>query len=146
VNQWPSSDLFCKIGAIPLAWPKEPPSGRSGPEPSPENTWQGFAASSQLVVQATSAGMRGAEAGDSVRDIVPWSRLDPTTLAYDLVYNPPITPFLEAARSAGLPWEGGLGMLVEQAALSIQLWLGLSPSRDVMREAAETLLAARALS
>jgi shikimate dehydrogenase len=87
--------------------------------------------------------MAGADNGEIVRDIVPWSRLPRGALAYDLVYNPAITPFLEAARALGLTVDGGLGMLVEQAALSVQLWLGLSPPRQAMREAAERVLAAR---
>jgi shikimate dehydrogenase len=87
--------------------------------------------------------MHGADPGDVVRDIVPWLRLDRGVLAYDLVYNPPVTPFLEAARAAGLIVEGGLGMLVGQAALAIELWLGMAPPRDEMRRAAEHALARR---
>jgi shikimate 5-dehydrogenase len=44
-----------------------------------------------------------------------------------VVYNPPSTPFLEAARSARVRCAGGLGMLVRQAAAAIRIWLGSTP-------------------
>jgi shikimate dehydrogenase len=91
-----------------------------------------------VIVQATSAGMRGAEPGDAVRDIVPWEELGSGVLALDLVYNPPLTPFLNAALAAGLRVEGGLGMLVGQAALAMERWLSITAPRDVMRSAAES--------
>ena len=37
--------------------------------------------------------------------------------------------------------EGGLGMLVEQAALALHHWLGVSAPRDILRRAAEAELA-----
>ena len=59
---------------------------------------------------------------------------------YDLVYNPPETPFLERARAMGLRSEGGLSMLVAQAALAVEIWLGLSAPRAEMTAAAERML------
>ena len=54
---------------------------------------------------------------------------------YDLVYNPPETALLRAARGAGLSAANGLGMLVEQAALSFERWTGCDPSRAAMYRA-----------
>lgn len=45
------------------------------------------------------------------------------------------TPFLQAGISAGIPWEDGLGMLLEQGALSFELWTGKTAPRHVMKEA-----------
>lgn len=45
------------------------------------------------------------------------------------------TPFLEAGVSAGIPWEDGLGMLLEQGALSFELWTGKAAPRSAMKEA-----------
>jgi shikimate dehydrogenase len=73
--------------------------------------------------------------------VVPWERLPPTALVYDVVYNPRVTPFLRAAKGRGLTAVDGLGMLVRQAALSIALWTGLTPPLDRMRAAAEEALA-----
>ena len=55
---------------------------------------------------------------------------------YDMVYNPTETVLTKAARSAGLAAANGLGMLVEQAALSFERWTGQPAPRQVMREAA----------
>ncbi len=56
---------------------------------------------------------------------------------YDLVYNPAETTLMRQARRAGLSAFGGLGMLVEQAALAFTLWTGLPAPREIMREAAK---------
>ena len=56
---------------------------------------------------------------------------------YDLVYNPPETQLVRAARNQGLNARTGLGMLIEQAALSFELWTGQNPSRENMRMAVE---------
>ena len=55
---------------------------------------------------------------------------------YDLVYNPAKTCFVEQAQTFGLDTASGLGMLVEQAALSFEIWTGHSPSRTAMKNAA----------
>jgi shikimate dehydrogenase len=51
---------------------------------------------------------------------------------YDLVYNPKETVLIQQARALGLPACGGLGMLVEQAALSFEIWTGSEASRFQM--------------
>lgn len=56
---------------------------------------------------------------------------------YDLVYNPRETQFVRQARRAGLRAATGLGMLVEQAALSFECWTGRIPPREVMFAAVE---------
>ncbi len=57
-------------------------------------------------------------------------------LVYDLVYNPPETKLLVAARAAGCRTLGGLDMLVAQAQRQFEWWTGLKPSERVMRGAA----------
>ena len=56
---------------------------------------------------------------------------------YDLVYQPRETLLVRRARAAGLPAESGLGMLLEQAALSFELWTGRKVPLDVFRNALE---------
>lgn len=53
---------------------------------------------------------------------------------YDLIYNPRETKFVRGARSQGLRAATGLGMLIEQAALSFEVWTGHTPPRDVLFE------------
>jgi shikimate dehydrogenase len=74
-----------------------------------------------LIVNATSAGLAG-EAPP-----VPPHVLKGARLAYDMVYGRD-TPFLVAARHAGVRAADGLGMLVEQAAESFFLWRGVRPA------------------
>jgi len=54
---------------------------------------------------------------------------------YDLVYNPRETRLVKQARAAGLRATTGAGMLIEQAALSFQLWTGHDIPRSVMASA-----------
>jgi len=103
--------------------------------------WQPSRASearSLAVVQATSAGMIGADAGDPVAAVVAWEALPPDAVALDVVYAPPDTPFLLAARTRGLRHAGGLGMLARQGALAFELWLGVPAPFAVMRAALDT--------
>ena len=65
----------------------------------------------------------------------PWPKglLFPSSpVIYDLVYNPRETAFLSQTRRAGLRVFSGIGMLVEQAALSFEIWTGIRPPRDVL--------------
>jgi shikimate dehydrogenase len=87
------------------------------------------------VVQATSAGMTGADPGETVAAVVDWSALPDSAVVLDVVYAPPRTPFLEAAGRRGLRRTGGLGMLARQGALALELWLGVSAPLDVMLDA-----------
>ncbi|MGZ4210534.1 MAG: shikimate dehydrogenase [Actinomycetota bacterium] len=63
-------------------------------------------------------------------------------LAADLIYSPPVTPFVLFARERGARAVDGLGMLVQQAALSFRLWTGIDAPLDVMAEAARRAAAA----
>lgn len=65
----------------------------------------------------------------------PWpseTPFPPGAAVYDLVYNPPETALVRAARHAGLPATTGLGMLVEQAALAFERWTGHIAPRQTM--------------
>jgi shikimate dehydrogenase len=75
------------------------------------------------IVQATSAGMRGADPGEGVAGVVAWASLPPEAVAIDVVYAPRDTPWLRAARGRGLRADDGLGMLARQGALALELWL-----------------------
>lgn len=90
-----------------------------------------------LVIQATSIGMGTT---DTPFDA---ALLRSHHVVADLVYHPLETALLAVAREAGATVVDGLGMLVHQAALQQELWLGRSPNVGVMRAAAERELAAR---
>jgi shikimate dehydrogenase len=85
-------------------------------------------ASHDLVVNATPLGV-GAEE-------LPHPPLGPGTVVVDLLYRPPVTPLLSAARAAGATAFGGLGLLLHQAALAFELWTARPAPLDVMSAAA----------
>jgi shikimate dehydrogenase len=74
-------------------------------------------AAPQFVVQATPVGQR---TDQSLLEHFEWSEGD---VAVDLVYNPLRTRFLDRAASGGARMLDGLGMLIEQAALSQFFWM-----------------------
>ena len=129
------------MGALTAPWPSPDERSESGKMTQALRIqWSELVANADCVIQATSAGMRGADAGEGVTEVVEWNRLPKHAVAYNVVYNPRITPFLKEAACHGLVAVGGLGMLVRQAALSIELWTGQSPPLDRMRAAAEEAL------
>jgi shikimate dehydrogenase len=84
-----------------------------------------------LVVNTTPVGM----SPDSDRTPWPDGLLFPeNAVVYDLIYNPSETRLMKSARKAGLDAVNGLGMLVEQAALSFEIWTGMKAPRVVMRQ------------
>ncbi|MEO8876669.1 MAG: shikimate dehydrogenase [Polyangiaceae bacterium] len=85
-----------------------------------------------VVVQATSAGMNGADDGEIIAACIDWQRVPKDAIVYDVVYSPRETPFLRAARSASLTAKNGLGMLARQGAAAFELWLGIAAPLDVM--------------
>ena len=90
-----------------------------------------------LLVNATPAGTMGMEAVLPVPEAV----LDRTGFVYDLVYNPPETPLLAAAKRRGVRGTNGLEMLLQQAAQSFELWTGKSAPYEAMRRAAREVAA-----
>jgi len=117
---WKHAPVFESLGAESWAWPESDQDARAEVFPS-------FLRASDVIIQATSAGMRGAGPGEAVSAWVPWRELQPAAVAIDIVYNPSVTPFLRAAEAAGIAHRGGLGMLVRQAALALRIWLGKAP-------------------
>jgi shikimate dehydrogenase len=85
--------------------------------------------SPDMIVNTTPLGM------SPYKDGCPWPAdlaLPPQAAVYDLVYNPVDTEFTRTASAAGLQAASGIGMLVEQAALSFEIWTGLAAPRDDM--------------
>lgn len=103
----------------------------------------------QLVVNTTPVGMASVSPGQSLdmkgsgsfqSSQSAWPdglAFPPGSIVYDLVYNPPETELMRQARQAGLLAFNGLGMLVEQAALSFETWTGRPAPRTPMRQAVE---------
>jgi shikimate dehydrogenase len=86
-------------------------------------------AEADLVVNATTVGM--------TTDTAPFDvgHLNESAAVFDLVYVPPLTPLVRAARRRGLRVANGLEMLVRQAATAFQRWTGIAEAAPVMRSA-----------
>lgn len=87
-----------------------------------------------VVVNATPLGM-----DDS--NPLPSAAFHEDQVVVDLVYRPPETPLMAAARAAGAVAWGGLGMLIHQAAASFRIWTGKDPPLEAMSAAALHALA-----
>ncbi len=91
--------------------------------------------SADLAVNATTVGM--IDPGVTI-DV---EALPDTAMVFDLVYVPPETPLLAAARARGLRVANGSEMLIQQAAIAFERWTGVGGMADVMRDAVAPLLA-----
>jgi shikimate dehydrogenase len=86
-----------------------------------------------LLINATSAGM-------STPDEIPLTTeqlaaLPSSAFVFDMIYAPPETALLRAARARGLRTSGGLSMLLYQGAAAFTLWTGHAAPIMVMRTA-----------
>lgn len=87
-----------------------------------------------LALHATSLGLKP-------DDPLPFDpalfRVEQAPAAFDMIYRPAQTPFLEAARAAGCRTSNGLGMLLYQGAKAIEIWSGVPAPVAAMRAALE---------
>jgi shikimate dehydrogenase len=75
-----------------------------------------------LLANCTNQGMAGKPALEVSLD-----RLAPGAIVGDLIYTPPETPLLAAARARGNLTVNGLGLLLNQARPAFQAWFGVLP-------------------
>ena len=87
-----------------------------------------------LIVNTTPLGMTPNTDQSSLPENL---SLPSNVFIYDLVYNPRETKLVRDARAQGLSATTGLGILIEQAALSFELWTGCKPPSDVLRDAVQ---------
>lgn len=87
-----------------------------------------------LVVNTTPIGMHPHLTDSPLRaDEV--NLIQPDAIAYDLIYTPRPTRFLQQAQSRGAMIFDGLEMLVQQGAVALELWLQQPAPVDIMRQA-----------
>ena len=90
----------------------------------------------EILVNATSLGM----SPEIDATPVPAELLRADLTVFDVVYNPLQTRLLREAKAVGAQTIDGLEMLVRQGAVSFEIWTGVKPPVEVMREAALSLL------
>lgn len=89
-----------------------------------------------LVVQATSIGQQNP---DAQLPLV-FSSLTEAMLVVDCIFQPPQTHLLRSAAEHGCRTIDGLEVLLMRSAIDFQLWTGVAPNLDVLREAVEEFL------
>ncbi len=88
-----------------------------------------------MLANATSLGMTGKGPLD-----MPLGRLPAHAIVGDLIYLPPETPLLAAARARGNITVNGLGLLLNQARPAFKAWFGVMPeiTPDLLKAVAAT--------
>ena len=72
---------------------------------------------------------------------IDFDSIQPTMFVQDVIPNPTETAFIKEMRRRGIPCATGAGMLINQAALNIEMWTGLKPDKEIMYKALEEALA-----
>ena len=89
-----------------------------------------YIAGSDIVINASSAGMKG---GNPLN--LPLYLLPEGAVIYDLVYEPRATPLVKDAKKAGIMVSSGHSMLLFQGAEAFEIWTGLTAPVETMRKA-----------
>lgn len=104
--------------------------GEAPQRPGPELDQSGY----ELIVNTTAVGLRGED---------PFAHLPlrrdgfgPGQVVVDMVYGDIPSSLLAAAAASGARTVDGIEVLVQQGALSLEIWTGRKPPLDVMRAAA----------
>lgn len=103
--------------------------------------WKGtyaIPAGADIVINATSVGLY-----PNVNDIpnIDLDSITPAMFVQDVIPNPTETALIKEMRRRGIRCATGAGMLINQAALNIEMWTGLKPDKDVMYKALEEAFA-----
>lgn len=114
------------------------PSGRLVPAGLEGGTLARCAAQSSLLVNCTSLGMEGCPGQFEAFDFL--DKLPHGAAVFDLIYHPAQTQLLAQAQRRGLPAMNGLPMLVWQAVLALEHFLGRPLDRKAMAAAATAAL------
>jgi shikimate dehydrogenase len=87
-----------------------------------------------LIVNSTPIGMYP-HVEDSPLDLATIEKIGANSIAYDLIYTPRPTKFLQLAKDRGMMPIDGTEMLVQQGAAAFELWLQQPPPIHIMRQA-----------
>jgi shikimate dehydrogenase len=91
----------------------------------------------EIVIQGTPVGMSQEQISSSC---VPSETISPEHVVFDMVYRPHRTQLIADAERAGAAVIHGIEMLIHQAALQFERWMGLPAPVTAMREAARLAL------
>ena len=83
-----------------------------------------------VLINTTSVGLKSDDP-----HLFDYSKIPEGITVVDIIYNPPETPLLKAAKEKGCKTLNGLGMLVHQGARAFKIWTGRNPPIEEMRKA-----------
>lgn len=109
-----------KLERFRASWTETPLAARV--ETHPWEALPKLLGSAGLVVNATPVGMHPKATQSPVAAEL-WERAIPGAIAYDLIYTPRPTLFLQQACARGAQAIDGLEMLVQQGAAALEIWL-----------------------
>ncbi len=89
-----------------------------------------YASGSHCLINATPMGLKKSDPMPITKEY-----LRKGQLVCDLVYNPPLTPLLRAAKARGAMTMSGLGMLLFQGVIAFEIWTGRKAPAQVMKSA-----------
>lgn len=104
------------------------PTDRCFAAPWDEETLATQIANADLLINATSIGMRRSDSS-----VVPASLLTANLLVYDTVYATGQSKLLEDAANVGARGANGLSMLLHQGALAFEIWFNRNAPLETMR-------------
>lgn len=107
---------------------------RASGVPAASQRWAGEVVmpdGTQILMNATHLGCAPGLEAVPVR----WSSIPAATTVVDVITNPRITPFLQAARARGCPVVDGVEMLVQLAMQIFAAWTGVEPEEAVFQRA-----------
>nr|Q3AQX0.1 RecName: Full=Shikimate dehydrogenase (NADP(+)); Short=SDH [Chlorobium chlorochromatii CaD3] len=87
----------------------------------------------RLVINATPLGTKGRADGSAIIPLES-NLLHSEHIVYDMVYNPTITPLLQAAQAVGASTIFGIEMLIGQAEQAFTLWTGEKMPTELVRQ------------
>jgi shikimate dehydrogenase len=83
-----------------------------------------------IIIQTTSVGMSPHTEAAPIKTI----NMKKGAFASDIIYNPLETKWLAEAKQHGADIQNGLGMFAYQAAFAFELWTGIFPDADRMKQ------------
>jgi shikimate dehydrogenase len=84
-----------------------------------------------VLINTTSVGLKV----DDLTLLIKVEALAKSTLVMDMIFNPPLTPLLQAASAHGCAVLNGLSMLLYQGTAAFELWTGRDAPVEIMRVA-----------
>ena len=93
-----------------------------------------------LMINSTPLGMQGQDSGDIYFKQCKKLNFSKDALAFDLIYVPPLTDFMRVSRDRGLDIVGGLGMLIDQALATWEIWFGPINEEDKLHQRLKSFL------